>query len=451
MGQSEDAPLIVSVSGIRGIVGSSLTPQVVTNFAACYGSPLTGKRVIVSRDGRSSGEMLRAATIAGLLSVGCDVDDIGIAATPTCGYYVKTSGAAGAIQITASHNPPPYNGLKLFRQEGFVLSPAAGQEVADNYQANRWTFVPWDRIGTVRNIADPHHPHLEQVLSLVDAQRIRRKGFKVVLDVNHGSGGVFAPRLLESLGCRVTVLGGTPDGRFEHEPEPTEANLKDLCRAASAENADIAFATDPDADRLAIVDDEGRYIGEEYTLALALRHRLSQQKGPVVINGSTSRVSEDVARAAGCPVFRSKVGEVHVAERMIAEKAVIGGEGNGGVIDPRVVYGRDSAISMALVLDLLAAEPKPLSELMKSMPVYAIQKDKFPVNRARLSETLTEMKERFSDGAVDEQDGVRIDWEDAWVQVRASNTEPIVRVIAEAKSGERAAELCAQVGKIFAG
>lgn len=451
MGAFEDQPLIVSISGIRGIVGTSLTPQVVTDFAACYGTPLTGQRVVVSRDGRSTGEMLRAATVAGLLSVGCHVDDIGIAATPTCGFYVKASGAAGAIQITASHNPPPYNGLKLFRKEGFVLSPAAGQVVADNYQAGRKSFVPWDRVGAIRAVADPHHPHLEKVLSLVDMERIRRRAFKVVLDVNHGSGAVFGPRLLESLGCKVDVLGGIPNGRFEHEPEPTEANLTGLCKAVAAAGADIGFATDPDADRLAIVDNTGRYIGEEYTLALAIRHRLSQEKGPVVINGSTSRVSEDVARAAGCRVVRTKVGEVHVAERMIAEKAVIGGEGNGGVIDPRVVFGRDSAISMALILDLLAAEEMPLSRLMEQMPVYAIQKEKFPVDRERLAETLEEMKRRFADGQIDSQDGVRIDWDDAWVQVRASNTEPIVRVIAEAKTTSRTAQLCRDVGKIFTG
>lgn len=448
---AEPQPLIVSVSGIRGIVGESLLPSVVTSFAAAYGTPLAGRRVVLSRDGRSTGEMVRAAAVAGLLGVGCDVEDLGIAATPTCGYHVKTTGAAGAIQITASHNPPPYNGLKLFRPEGFVLSPQAGQRVADAYHAGNHGFVPWDRVGSLTFCPDPHRAHIERVLSLVDVANVRRRGFHVALDVNHGSGAQFAPRLLEQLGCRVEVLGGVADGRFEHPPEPTESNLVGLCAATRAAGADLGFATDPDADRLAIVDDQGRYIGEEYTLALAVRHRLATERGPVVINSSTSRVTEDVARAVGVAVYRSSVGEVHVAERMLAEGAVIGGEGNGGVIDPRVVLGRDSAIAMALILDLLAKEERPLSEVMKTMPVYAIQKDKFTVDRARLDGALVRVAERFSDGAVERGDGIRVDWDDAWVQVRASNTEPIVRVIAEAKSEAKARDLCAVVGGLVTG
>lgn len=443
----ESAPLIVSVSGIRGIVGSSLTPTVVSDFAACFGTPRAGKRIVVSRDGRGSGEMLRSAVIAGLLAVGCDVEDIGIASTPTCGFYVKATEAAGAIQITASHNPSPWNGLKLFRPEGFVLSPSAGQKVADDYQAKRWTLVPWDRILSVKSVSEPHKLLVDRVLSLVNVEAIRGRKFRVVLDANHGSGSMFGPRLLEALGCRVEVLGGVPDGRFEHEPEPTEANLTGLCDVVRARGADLGFATDPDADRLAIVDDRGAYIGEEYTLALAIRHRATKEKGPVVINSSTSRVSEDVARAAGCPVFRTKVGEVHVAERMVAERALIGGEGNGGVIDPRVVLGRDSAIGMALTLELLANGGTSLSEYMRTMPVYAIQKEKFPVNRERLAEVLARLRQEFSDGAIDDADGLRVDWEDGWVQVRASNTEPIVRVIAEARQAERARLLCERVAK----
>lgn len=444
-------PLIVSVSGIRGVVGASLTPAVVLDFAACYGTPRRGQTVVVSRDGRASGAMLRDAAVAGLTAVGCRVADLGIAATPTCGFFVKTTRAAGAIQITASHNPPQWNGLKLYRPEGFVLSPAAGQAVADAYARRAFEWVPWEAVGEVETIADPHAPHLEKVLSLVEAAAIRRRKFRIVLDVNHGSGAVFGPRLLEQLGCQVTVLGGTPDGRFEHEPEPTEANLTGLCAAVKQAGADLGFAVDPDADRLAVVDNDGRYIGEEYTLALAIRQRTAAAQGPVVLNGSTSRVSEDVALAAGCPVFRTPVGEVHVAEKMIATGALIGGEGNGGVIDPRVGFGRDSAVGMALVLDLLAREGTSLAELMRSMPVYTIRKDKVPVDRAKLALVLDELGRRFGDGQVDRADGVRIAWPDAWVQVRASNTEPIVRVIAEAKSDERAAALCAKVRAMFAG
>ena len=445
---AQDAPLIVSVSGVRGVVGQSLTPRVVADFVACYGTPLAGQQVVVSRDGRASGEMLRHATLTGLMAVGCHVVDIGIAATPTCGYYVRATGAAGAVQITASHNPPQWNGLKLFRPEGFVLGSQAGQRVADDYRSQAQRYVGWDRLAPVQTISDPHALHLEKVLSLVDVDAIRARGFHVVFDANHGAGAVFGERLLQQLGCRVDVLGGTPDGLFEHQPEPTEANLGGLCSAVSSAGADIGFAVDPDADRLAIVDDRGNYIGEEYTLALVIGHRASAGTGPVVINSSTSRLSEDAAKACDRAVVRTKVGEVHVAERMSAEGSVIGGEGNGGVIDPRVGLGRDSAIGMALVLDCLAARNSSVSEQVAQLPRYTIQKDKVSVVREQLPEIFDEVACQFSDGVIDRSDGLRVDWDDAWVQVRASNTEPIVRVIAEAGREERAGELCEKIRQL---
>lgn len=441
--------LIVSVSGIRGIVGASLTPAVAMEFAAVFGTPLAGQKVVVSRDGRSTGTMLRHAVHAGLLSVGCRVEDVDICATPTCGFFVKYSGAAGGIQITASHNPPAWNGLKLFRAEGFVLSPEAGARIANDYRQRRFSYVGWDRIPRVEVIDDPHRPHLERVLSCVDVEAIKRQRFRVVLDANHGSGATFGPRLLEALGCDVTIVGAEPDGRFEHEPEPIEENLRGLCQTVRAKGFDVGFATDPDADRLAIVDETGRYIGEEYTLALAIKHRLSQQMGAVVINGSTSRISEDAARHVGARVLRTKVGEVHVAERMIAEDAVIGGEGNGGVIDPRVGYIRDSAIGMAMTLEYLARQGRPLSALVDEIPRYAIRKEKFPVDRERLSGKLDLVAREFRDGQVDREDGVRIDFPEGWVQLRGSNTEPIVRVIAEARSEDQARRWCDSVRQIL--
>lgn len=445
---ASDAPLIVSVSGIRGVIGKSLTPGVVTDFAAAYGSRVAGETVVLSRDGRASGPMFRHAAIAGLLSVGCRVADVGISATPSCGYYVRATGAAGAIQITASHNPPEWNGLKLFRPEGFIVGPEVGQQIADAYQRGDIRYADHSGILQAELVPDPHRPHLNKVCSLIDVGAVRSRKFRVVLDANHASGAIFGPRLLESLGCEVEVLGSEPNGQFEHPPEPLAQNLTGLCDAVRDIGADVGFAVDPDADRLALVDDRGVYIGEEYTLALAIRHRVADEQGTVVINSSTSRVSEDAARKAGCNVLRTSVGEVHVAERMIAENAIIGGEGNGGVIDPRVGMGRDSAIGMALILDLLVKEGRPLSELMKELPAYVIRKEKFPVNRDRLAETLDRTADRFSDGMVDRSDGIRIDWEDAWVQLRASNTEPIVRVIAEAKSEDRARKLCEQVREI---
>lgn len=445
MNSTSAAPLIVSVSGVRGVIGESLTPQVLTDFAAAYGSPMEQGRVVISRDGRSSGTMCRHAVIAGLLSVGCRVVDIGIAATPTCGYFIKETGAAGGIQITASHNPPEYNGLKLFRPEGYVLSPAQGEAVANRFQNRVQSLVPWDRIHSVEVVEDPHRPHIEKVLSLVDVDAIASRKFHVLLDANHGSGALFGPRLLEQLGCKVTTLGGSADGWFEHTPEPTRENLETFCEQVKKSGADIGFAVDPDADRLAIVDGRGNYIGEEYTLALAIQHVVSNNPGPIVLNMSTSLVSEDVARAAGCTVYRSKVGEAHVAEKMIKHEAILGGEGNGGVIDPRVGYGRDSAIAMALVLELLARDKRDLATIVESMPRYHMLKEKYPVDRDKLPKLLQRLKSKFANGEVNEEDGLRIAWEDHWVQVRASNTEPIIRVFAEAKDPEKSAQLCEQV------
>lgn len=437
----DDAPLLIGVSGIRGVVGRSLNPQVVLDFATAYGSALAGHTVVVSRDGRPSGEAFACAAKSGLLAVGCRVADLGIAATPTCGYYIRSIGASGGIQITASHNPPQWNGLKLFRPEGFIISPDVGRRIADDFRNRRAHYVLFDAVGDVVVIPDPHGPHIDRVVSLVDAAAIRRRKFRIVLDGNHGAGALLAPRLLEMLGCDVQIIGGVPDGLFEHPPEPVESHLGALCSAVRSTGANAGFAIDPDADRLAIVDENGHYCGEEFTLALAIRQRLRQQSGPVVINSSTSRISEDVARSANCDVFRTPVGEVHVAERMIAETAVIGGEGNGGVIDPRVGYGRDSAVAMALVLDLLTVEQRPLSAVVGDMPSYTMLKDKIYVASESLADRISQLRAMLSDGKADQTDGLRIDWPDAWLQVRASNTEPAVRIICEAQRTDRAMEL----------
>jgi phosphomannomutase len=447
--ESMSDQLIVSVSGIRGVVGTSLTPIEAARFADAFGAPLAGRVVAVARDGRTTGDMLADAVKSGLSAVGCEVVDLGIAATPTVGFYVKHIGAGGGIQVSASHNPPEWNGLKLFRPEGFVLSPEAGNRVADAFRSGAGTFVSWDRIRPSRWETDPHAPHLERVLSLVDVAAIRRRKFRVVLDANHGSGATFGPRLLESLGCTVIVLGGVPDGKFEHPPEPIEANLQGLCSAVQREGAVVGFAVDPDADRLALVDDRGRYIGEEYTLALAIQHRLRSAKGDVVINASTSLLSEATAKSAGATVHRTPVGEVHVAEKMIAVGAVIGGEGNGGVIDPRVGFIRDSAVGMAMTLELLANEGTPLSAVVDSMPKFALVKTKFPAAKESLPGVFDQVLRRFPDAKPDRADGLRLAWPDAWLQVRASNTEPIVRVFAESPDAKRAEALCAAVGEMI--
>ena len=322
---------ILSISGLRGVIGDGLDPEFLVEFAMAFGTLADGGTVVLSRDGRSTGEMVRDAVVAGLLATGCKVFDAGIATTPTCGVLVRHHNAAGGLQITASHNPIQWNGLKPFSRAGAVLNAAQGEELLRILNGKSFKLVGWEKLGSIEVLDNASAPHIERVLSLVDVAAIRSRRFKVVLDCNHGSGGVATPQLLDALGCEVTVLGGTPDGRFEHVPEPIAENLAGLCDAVKQLGADVGFAQDPDADRLAIVDETGRYIGEELTLALCADFVLATRKGPFVVNGSTSRVTADVAAKHGCPFFRSHVGEANVVTKMNEVGAVFGGEGFGFV------------------------------------------------------------------------------------------------------------------------
>jgi phosphomannomutase len=443
------ADLIVSVSGIRGIVGEGLTTDQALAFAAALGTHAQGGAVVLSRDGRPSGDVLRHAVLAGLLEAGCQVHDLGVAPTPTCGLAVKRLNAAGAIQITASHNPAEWNGLKLFGPDGAVLSADEGRRVQEVYASGKFRRLPWDKQGTWNECRDAADWHRERVLELVDVVRIRSPGFRTFVDANGGAGGPLARRLLESLQCRPVVQGGNADGFFEHTPEPVAENLHTILPRVPAAGAAAGFVLDPDADRLALIDETGRYIGEELTLALAVWFRLGQERGPVVINMSTSRVVEDIAGRLGVPCQRSAVGEANVVERMRAIGAVIGGEGNGGVIDPRVGFVRDPFIGMGLILNLLADTGKTLSELVAELPCYAIVKDKCAVSRDRLSDSMAMLEKRWPDARSNRLDGLRLDWPDRWVHVRPSNTEPVVRVIAEARDSVTAHELCKAVGAVL--
>jgi phosphomannomutase len=448
---AQESGVIVSVSGIRGVFGGGLTPELATAYAAALGSYVHGGPIVLSRDGRPSGVVLRHAVLAGLLGAGCDVHDLGVMATPTCGLAVRRLQAAGGVQITASHNPAEWNGLKLFGPVGKVLTADEGRQVQALFEAGTLRRVPWDQVGTVTEPRQADDWHRDRVLELVDVTRIRAGQLRAFLDANGGAGGPLGRRLLEALQCRPVCLGCDADGRFGHEPEPVAANLRAVCPQVAAAGADVGFVLDPDADRLALIDETGRYIGEELTLALAVQFRLRRERGPVVINMSTSRVSEDLARQAGCPCYRSAVGEANVAERMRAVGAVIGGEGNGGVIDPRVGFVRDPFIGMGLILNLLADTGKKLSALVADLPAYGIVKDKYAVDRAGLPRLFAALPARWPEAKINELDGLRLDWEDRWVHVRPSNTEPIVRVIAEAPRPEDAERLCREVGGLLNG
>jgi phosphomannomutase len=443
--------LIISVSGLRGVVGSSLTPVVAAKYVAAYAAELPPGRIVVSRDGRATGAMVAQIVLGALRAMGRDCLDAGIASTPTLGVLVRAHRAAGGIQISASHNPPEYNGLKLFSAAGRVIPLGPGERVLERYLSGDWTWAPHDKIGQAETLTDTTSDHAQLVLKTVDVDRIRSRKFHVLLDSNRGSGSVLGRPLLESLGCRVTVLGERPDGQFEHTPEPTAENLAGVLAAVQQAGADIGFCQDPDADRLAVIDANGRYLGEEYTLALCVDHLLRTHRGPLVTNCSSSRMAEDLAAKYSVPFFRSPVGEANVVDVMLKENAVFGGEGNGGPIDPRVGLVRDSFVGMATILDAMAARALPVAALADELPRYEICKTKVPLARSALTAAMDGLKSHFQDAETDCLDGLRLDWPGRWVLVRASNTEPIVRIIAEAHTAGEAQQMCDDVGRVLRG
>jgi len=443
--------LMVSVSGVRGRVAEALTPEIVARFAAAFGayvSTAAGNRrarVVIARDSRTSGPMFVRAAISALQSVGVDVIDAGLAPTPTALYAVRHHQADGGIVVTASHNPVEWNALKFASAESMFLDAEQAPRMRtflDTVEQHRAT---WDRIGEVTTDTGAVERHLRAVLDapFLDINALRKRRFRVALDCVHGAGAVLLPRLLEELGCEIVGIGLEPDGRFPREPEPVAANLGDLERTVRESGADIGMATDPDGDRLALVSNTGRAIGEDFTLALAARLVLRHRSGPVVTNLSTSRLLEDVAAQAGVPLHRAPVGEINVARKMQQVGAAIGGEGNGGVILGDIHLTRDAAIAAALVLQLLLETGRSLQEIVDEYPAYAIVKDKLPRDAGSLDAAFAVLTERLNAPEVDRQDGLRLAWpaEKRWVHLRASGTEPILRIIAEAGSLAEAREL----------
>ncbi len=453
-----DQPLMLSVSGARGIVGETMTPAVAARYAAAFGSHVrenVGEAhplIVAGRDSRPSGAMLAHAATSGLISVGCRVRDLGIVATPTVGVMIDTLQAAGGMCITASHNPIQWNGLKSLDSRGVAPPPEQARQVISRFNHGDVLAVKHADDALTR-IDDANDVHVERVLDCVDTASICKRRFRVILDSINGAGCRSGRMLLDALGCDVVHLNGDPTGFFAHTPEPTRENLADLAAHVRADgDAVIGFAQDPDADRLAIVDERGSYIGEEYTLALCVLRVLERREGgsAVVANLSTSRMVDDIAaRFAGSAVYRSAVGEANVVELMQQHNALIGGEGNGGVILPGVTWVRDSLSSMALVLELLATRGVTLSNVIKELPRYVMIKRKFDLSgiggRDAVSRMLNCARQHFADERINDADGVRIDVADGWVHLRPSNTEPILRLIAEADTHESAEKLIARV------
>lgn len=446
---------VVSVSGIRGRIGHDLSPIQVVALAAAYGRTVAnGGTVIVGRDSRPTGAMLAQAVAAGLRAAGCAVVDIGVVPTPTVPVMIAHTAAAGGIQISASHNPVEWNALKFFNASGRNVDQNQLDRVLAAYRtppADLWKT--WAEVGQASAREDACAIHLQKVLAAIDVGLIRAAKLRVVIDSVNGSGANLGPQLLAALGCEVVPLYSRPDLVFPRDPEPTAANVTLTGAVVKAVGAAIGFVQDPDADRLAIIDDTGTYIGEEYTLVLCAAARLAAEYAVgrrdmvTCTNLSTSRMLEDVAARFEARVVRAKVGEANVVDAMQAQHALIGGEGNGGVIDPRVVICRDSHIGMALVLELLAREKQALSAVVAGIPRYAMHKEKVAMDRAAVTAAIETLRSHplLQGAELVTMDGLKIIWKDRWVHLRASGTEPASRIISEAPTAAEAAALAAQV------
>jgi len=433
--------LKIGISGVRGVVGESLTPQLVTSFAAAFGTHCGMGPVLVGTDSRPSHEMVKHAVIAGLLSVGCTPVDVGILPVPSLQMHVRTTGAFGAVCISASHNPIQWNAVKFIGPDGILLRPNRADEVTDLYHQGVFPRVTSHEISEVREDDTAIQRHREAVIAAVDADSIRARGFRVAVDCCNGGASVATPAFLRALGCEVVELNTDPTAPFPHNPEPLPENIGDLCRAVRESGADLGFAQDADADRLAIVNERGEPLGEDCTVTLAIRDALHRKTGPVVVNISTSRMVDDVAAEVGATVHRTRVGEINVVERLLEIGATIGGEGNGGVIVPEINACRDSFVAMALVLEALAREGGTMSELRARVPTYAIVRERVGCAARYVATSLRKIERLYAERPQDRTDGVKVLWDDRWLLVRPSNTEPILRVEAEAPAEEEAQAL----------
>lgn len=456
--QTKKMTLIKSISGIRGTIGGNigdnLTPIDVVKFAAAYGMwakqqrEKTTYRVVVGRDARISGEMVQQLVMNTLVGMGIHVIDLGLSTTPTVEMAVKMEHADGGIILTASHNPKQWNALKLLDKNGEFLNAEAGAEILKIASEETVSFVEIDNLGEITPNDAYIDLHIEEILELelVDAEAIKKAKFKIVVDGVNSTGGIAVPRLLEELGVQVVKLYCEPNGHFPHNPEPLKEHLTDICELVPKENADLGVVVDPDVDRLAFIDEKGNMFGEEYTLVAVADYVLGRKKGDTVSNLSSSRALRDVTEKHGGTYHASAVGEVNVVQKMKETHAVIGGEGNGGIIFPELHYGRDSLVGIALFLTYLAEKNIPVSELRKEYPSYFMSKNKIELTPGLdVDGILQKMAEKYSTEKISTIDGVKIDFPENWVHLRKSNTEPIIRIYTEAKSQQEADVLAEKI------
>src|SRR2546430_1186114 len=437
--------LKISISGVRGVIGESLTPILLTRFAQAFGTYVGARTVVIGRDPRTSGEMVKQAVTAGLLSSGCRIVDIGMCPVPTVQLLVRHHRAHGGIAITASHNPAEWNALKFIGRDGFFLNTGQARELLDIYHQGEYTRVGGAEMREVVEFSGATDLHIQTIIDGLGRLPATKKKLRVVLDACNGAGSWAGPRLLEALGAEVFTINVTPDGSFPRPAEPLSENLGDLCAAVNEHHADVGFAQDMDADRLAIVSEEGVAIGEEYTLLLASLGVLSKTPGAVVANLSTTSALQEVVGRFDSQLFLSKIGEVNVTEEMQKQKAVIGGEGNGGVIYPRLNFARDSLVGMALILHLLAGTGQAITELVNNLPRFAMIKEKLTCPSGKISSVIRTLRDEYASCPMDLRDGVKVSLPNGWFLVRASNTEPIIRVIAEAEHEADARKILSRV------
>ncbi|MHB8578822.1 MAG: phosphoglucosamine mutase [Ignavibacteriaceae bacterium] len=427
--------LMVSISGIRGIVGDGLDPDTIVKYTSAYADFIGNGKVVVGRDARISGEMVQSIVTGTLLAKGLDVILIGICPTPTVQYTVKTLSAAGGIAITASHNPNQWNALKLLNNTGQFMTPEQNNEMLKVLNTCK-NFKSWNELGTLKYFEEGLTRHVTDVLNLgfLRIDEIRKRKFKVVVDCVNGAGVYVIPNLLKDFGCEVIEMNCERSGIFPRLPEPLPENLTETMKAVAFNKADLGIVVDPDVDRLVLITNEGKPFGEENTITQAVKFILSKQKGNVAVNLSTTRAVDDVAAEYGQKVFRSPVGEANVVKKMKEVDAVIGGEGSGGVIYPALHYGRDALVGIAITLQHLTEFGGTISELKNSLPSYYIAKKKIELGNSQPDEIIRHLLAKYRDEKINNEDGLKIDFDDHWVHFRKSNTEPIIRIITEAKT-----------------
>ncbi len=433
--KSFKSTLKFAVSGVRGIIGEGMTPRLAGQLGASFGDYQGMGRIVVGRDTRPSGSMIADATIAGLLSVGCQVIDLGVVPTPTVQLMVREMGASGGIAVTASHNPSEWNALKFIGGEGLFLNQAEARELFNIFSQGSFEYVAEDKIRDVVVKSNAFEHHTKRLLKTVDVRNIMPRKFRVAIDCCNGVGAVWSAKFLRALGCQVFAINDAPDGVFGRNPEPIPEALSELSDLVVKERCDIGFAQDPDGDRLTVVDNRGRILNQQMTLVLALDHVLEAFPGPVVVNLQTTHLVEKIAKECGSEVFYAPVGEINVVQEMRERGARIGGEGNcGGVIWTRVHSGRDSYAAMALLLEMLALANGTLSDIVDSIPPCFMISEKIAMEAREAMLVVEVMRRKYSDLDILTMDGLRINSEDGWVLIRFSNTEPILRLTVECES-----------------